>query len=81
MRALGKFFFEVKEWFADAADHWRLAINDSRLNNLKACLKEEASSFGRREIETEINLYSEFGNEIIVRINEREARHGQAVTQ
>jgi len=75
-RFLKKFFAGVSEWFADAADHVRLFIQEEKIRNLNILLDD---SFGneRHKIIVLLEMYSESYNTILHRIRRREQRHSR----
>jgi hypothetical protein len=81
---LRHFFFEVKEWFADVVDHFKLWVKDTRIYLLNQKLEDlkEDWNFGweidPEEIQIiieELDFFSKQYNEILARIRARKARH------
>ena len=72
---LSKFFSDVKEWFADAADHIKLAVLDSKITGLKEELDWEIYCSDRHEIEISLDIYCEAYNRTLYRVRARDDRH------
>jgi hypothetical protein len=81
---LKKFFEEVKEWFADAADHIKLFVIGSRIEALKEGLDWEKHlgwPIDPKDL-VMIDLWSEAYNDVLLRIRARDAQEKQeAVAQ
>jgi hypothetical protein len=72
---MNKLFLGAKEWFADAADHSRLTILDSKITGLKDDLDWQFYPSDRYEIEILLDLYCRAYNKILARIKARNDRH------
>lgn len=74
---MNKLFLEIKEWFADVADHIRLFSVGAKIDSLKWDLDWETSDDSRREILLGLDRHSKAYNKILARIKIRDARHRQ----
>jgi hypothetical protein len=73
---LKKFFFELKEWFTDAADHIQLFVINGRIEALKEEL-DWSKSLGwpidPKDL-VMLDLWSEAHNKVLLRIRLRDAK-------
>jgi hypothetical protein len=76
-----KLFLEIKEWFADLADCFRLVVIESAIEDLNQQINE-ANKLGK-EFDTNdllmLKMFSKSHRELLRRINAREAQHEQAM--
>ena len=76
-----KLFLEIKEWFADLADCFRLIVIESAIEDLNQQIDEE-NKLGK-EFDTNdllmLKMFSKAHRELLRRINAREARYEQAM--
>lgn len=74
-RFLKKFFAGVSEWFADAADHYKLWVAENKISDLNKELDQAANAWERRETNILLEMYEKSRARIIRRIRWRERCH------
>lgn len=73
-----KFFEWLEEWLGDALDQWRLWVIKNKIASLGKIQKDEdLSKLEWRETQMEIGFYVEVQNDIITRLQERDAHRAQ----
>ena len=76
-----KFFEKVKKWHADQKDFKNLSIIADKIGDLKSILCGEIDLIERRNIITEMDMWSRAHRTTLCRIKDREVRHKRTAKQ
>jgi len=83
VKILKEFFFELREWFADVADHIKLFVAEMKIENLNDRFQlENRLGFDINSRDFIIfGLWIEIRHELLLRIKAREIRHQRVVAR